>query len=131
MKSFIIDCLGAIAIVVVASLAIPLYTDHQARKETEGWLAQLQPTQEAIARKALQRGQLQGSGEGVALPRFESTRPAILRIDTDGQILLKGELSGQVVLLMPMLQGRQVSWTCVGGPDNAMPEACHRTLPPT
>lgn len=130
MKRFIIDCIGAVIIVAIATLSIPLYNDHQSRLEVEGWLAQLQPTQQAIARQALRRGSVKGSGAGIREPFLESTQPALLRIDDNGQIMLKGALTGQIMILIPSLNGKEVSWTCVGGPDDAMPPPCRHTLPP-
>lgn len=129
MKRFVLDCLGAIIIVALASLALPLYTDHRARHEVEGWLSQLQPTQQAIAARAQSRSSLQGSGREIPPPRFEASRPALLQIEADGRILLKGGHSGQMLLLIPHLDQRQVRWTCVGGPDDAMPERCRVPLP--
>lgn len=131
MKSFILDCLGAVILVALAALAFPTFTNYRARHEVDGWLSQIQPVQAQIAARATQQGKLEGSGANIAPPLFESVRPDILLIEPDGRIILKGGNSGQMLLLIPSLNAGQIRWTCLGGPDDALPEHCRETLSPT
>lgn len=129
MKSFILDCLGAIAIVAIASLTVPFFADYRARAESEGWLAQMQDTQQIIAARALKAGTLTGAGHDLATPRFESKVPDLLRIEDSGMIIIKGGHTGQTLMLIPALSEGRISWTCIGGPDDAVPEHCRVAAP--
>jgi Tfp pilus assembly major pilin PilA len=129
MKSFLIDLAGAIFIVAIAALSLPLYANYQARNEVKGWLSQLETTRHKIAAQALQHGSLQGAGVGITPPYFEGIRPNLIRIEADGNILLRGGSTGQMLVLIPALSTGTVSWTCVGGPDDAVPDECRNILP--
>ena len=129
MKRFILDCLGAVAIVAIASLTVPFFSDYRARAESEGWLAQVRGTQTLIATRALKAGTLSGVGVGIDTPRLESTVPDLLRIEDSGMIIIKGGHAGQALLLIPALSEGRISWTCIGGPDDAVPEHCRIAVP--
>ncbi|GAB2896061.1 hypothetical protein GCM10027046_26790 [Uliginosibacterium flavum] len=129
MKSFILDCLGAIAIVAIASLTVPFFADYRARAESGGWLAQMQDTQQLIAARALKAGTLSGAGIGIDTPQLESSVPDLLRIEDSGMIIIKGGHAGQTLLLIPALSEGRISWTCIGGPDDAVPEHCRIAMP--
>lgn len=128
MKSFILDCLGAIVIVSLATMVVPLYADYRAHAETDAWLDQAQPIQQQITERILRTGSTQGSGSGLAAPD-SSSGPELFRIEDSGTLIMKGGHVGQTLALIPQLEGQTVRWLCVGGPDDAMSARCNSLTP--
>ncbi len=112
-----LKCAGvAVVVLLVAAVIIPQYSDYRGYAETDQWLVQLRPLQEAIEANAIRKKSLSGAGKEIAKPRLAHDNVTIFEVTDSGVILVKGGRDGQVLVLVPSFEAEKVVWRCVGGP---------------
>ncbi|HEY0065445.1 MAG TPA: pilin [Telluria sp.] len=115
MKCFFKGAAGAVLLLVLIALLLPLYSNYGARAETAEWLVQLAPVQRAVEAKS-----------PVIPPAFVGSNVTFFRVNPDGVITLKGGSHGQMVVLSPISKAGKIEWDCIGGPSEDMPIQCRK-----
>lgn len=118
MKPFLLGVFGALLVLVLAVILLPLYSDYSDRVMTERMLITLGPLKESI------ENQLKNKQKIILNPKNYNLSPHIsfIEISEMGVITVRGDGSGQVFILTPSSNG--IKWRCLGGPYKAMPSAC-------
>lgn len=86
--------------------------------ETYGWMSQLEPLQNEIEKKLVNKLPVEELEENV------KPKPDVFKITRDGIIILRGGREGQVLVLMPLFSNNEIKWICIGGSKNATPAKC-------
>jgi hypothetical protein len=110
---------GALIVLIMTAIILPQYSDYAASAETSVWMYQVAPVQDYVAANAERNRTLVDSGVGAKRPEFSSNAPSLFEVTKEGTIFLQGGHGGQLVVLIPTLADRKVSWRCLGGPRKA------------
>lgn len=125
MRSFAAGALGALAVLIVAGIVMPLYSDYRTMAQSYAWLAQVRPTTMLeIADAAKRLGTVRGSGVGIALPALRAPAPEWVEVTEDGTLMIHGGRDGQLMVWTPQLIGTEVVWLCRGGSARDVPREC-------
>lgn len=117
----------AIALVLLwFLLVVPQYADYSSAIQTSEILALLEPTRARVGERVLRAGTVAGSGAGLVIPDWPESRIPIRfrHVTSDGVVIVQGAKKGQVVVLVPSLEGGKVVWVCVGGSARDVPSSC-------
>lgn len=124
---------SAIALVFLWFIVVvPQYHEYASIAQSAEILGLLGLTKDRVEEQIRRTGTLSGSGAGLKIQEWgQSDRlldhrdPVNFRhVSSDGVILIRGVQEGQVMALVPSLQGGVVTWECVGGSADAVPSAC-------
>lgn len=124
MKCFLKGALGVFFLLIFFAIAMPQYSDHQAKAEVSNWLAQIRPLQQEIEMAAREKKSLLGVKKEIKIIEPTHPGPSYFQLTDTGMIIMRGGQEEQVILLIPSLSEDKVSWHCIGGPKSAMPEKC-------
>lgn len=124
MKCFFIGMAGALLLLFTAAVLTPLYSDYRARSETNSWLAQVKPVQAIIEESAMRNRTLHDAAIGIDSGTLSIAGTDLFEITSTGTIILRGGSDGQVIILVPALQGGRLIWRCIGGSTTAVPAEC-------
>lgn len=122
--SFLYGALGAFLVLGVAAIIIPQYSDYFTTTETDRWLTDVAEVQSKIERRAVEINSLERAGADIPLPKIVNGPVQYLEISQDGRIYIKGGSEGQLVVLIPALEGESVVWRCIGGSTRSVAIKC-------
>ncbi len=121
MPCFFRGALGALAVLFIAAIVVPNYSDYRARAETSLWLSQMEPVRLRIEDNAKRLKTMGGAGKQLDLPAALLPKVALLEIRDSGEIILQGGRDGQLVILTPSYAAGKVTWRCLGGTTRDVP----------
>jgi type IV pilus assembly protein PilA len=120
---------------ILASIAIPAYSDYAIRTKVSEGLALASPVKPAIAEFVLAKGYLPGSNTSVGLPPAASISGSFvsqIEIVANGVISItyanEPKIAGKIVTLTPSTASTgSIQWTCAVGPgmpSRYVPNVC-------
>ncbi len=124
MRSFIYGSLGALLILIAASIIVPQYCEYRAQSEVSVWLQLIKTTKAEIESNIVSINSVENSGIGVSLPQSLKLNFDYSHVNRDGIIFLKGGIEGQLITLTPFLDKGKVRWLCLGGSEPDMVSEC-------
>jgi Tfp pilus assembly major pilin PilA len=124
MRCFLFGLMGAVLVLLSAAIIVPQYSDYSSLAQTSAWLVDIEPLQSKIEENAARKGRIDIPNSSETLPEFQAGKPRFFKVSRNGVILMKGGKQGQFVMLTPEIVDGKVVWTCIGGPDDAVPVVC-------
>lgn len=120
MPCFFKGALGALAVLLLAAIIVPQYSDYRSAAETSLWMAKMEPVKMMIEENAIRLKTLNGAGKHIDKAPYAPANATFFEIRDSGEILLRGGRDGQFVMLTPMLSDGTVTWRCLGGSKQAV-----------
>jgi hypothetical protein len=125
MRAFLFGFLGALVALVATTLVVAQYSDYRARAETAQWLSAVRTDViPALSDKIARQGGVEGSGVGIAAPKWTGVPPTLFEITDDGIVLMRGGRDGQLLVMIPEWRDGAVTFRCLGGSAKATPGGC-------
>lgn len=128
MKNFLSFLAGSIGMVLLISgyfFVTTQYDNYILRSQTSAWFDEIDPLLEAVEREVAQKNFRNVNVKNDEDIFLGKTRHVDELVVTDaGLVVIRGGNIGQVVVLIPSLEGEKVSWRCKGGPEYAIPRIC-------
>lgn len=125
LLSFLAGSIGMILLIVGYFFVTTQYNNYILRSQTSSWFNEIDPLLEAVEREIRQKNSRNVNvkdDEDIFLKKAEHVDT--LAVTDAGLVIIRGGNIGQVVVLIPALEGEKVSWRCKGGPDYAIPNIC-------
>lgn len=92
---------------------------HFSYVEVSRWLSETESIQLKIEEIALKQSTLTGVGQQIPKALLRVPSANTVEVLANGEILIQGKETGQVLVLLPTLNGGKVSWRWIGGPPPA------------
>lgn len=121
MKSFFYGLSGFFVGLVLYLSVLPLYSDYRAKAETEGLVFKMEASQRLLEVIFQKTGKFDSAVPSKTTANANDPKPLIF---DNGTIIVKGNVEGQLLLLIPAIEGGAVRWRCYVGPENATPKNC-------
>ena len=121
----VIAGLALIAFLAV-SVVIPQMVGAEAKDAAQVLVDGAAAAEQQVAANAGKTGKLAGSGKDVKLASKTDPKHGELKwiVSENGQVRAYNAQNAIEITFTPSLQGKTVSWTCRGYPNNAMPASC-------
>jgi hypothetical protein len=124
--NFLSGIVCAILFLIAYHVITSQYESYVLQSQTSQWLSNVKLLQAAIENKLIARNDsAEADINGTKQIFLQSAELIDTLVVTDaGLVIMRGGNIGQVVVLIPSLEGERVSWRCKGGPDYAIPKIC-------
>lgn len=122
-SAFIFGIAGALLVLGLAALIMPMYSDYRSRAAASSTLAAMSIVQKQIAENSLKRQTMDNAGMDIAIPKATKEIQWV-KISGDGTLVAITPKFGQVFVLMPSYIDGKIEWQCVAGSRKDVPPNC-------
>lgn len=121
MKSFVYGVSGFFVVLITYLAVLSLYSDYRAKAETEGLVFKMESLQRSLEDIHQKTEKFDSSLVPGIINKGDGPSPIILE---NGTIIVRGSVEGQLLVLVPKVEGDKVRWRCYVGPEKARPSNC-------
>lgn len=118
MRCFLLGFVGFFLAALMTTIAMSLYADYAARASLLETLLRIDPLRDRVAEALIREP------HSVVQPAEAIAGVSYLKVTADGTIVFRSLKHGQIMVLEPKVQGRGVSWRCIGAPAKDVPPDC-------
>lgn len=115
---FIFGLIGSLLLIVVI---IPNYSDYRAMSQASNWLTEFEQSETT---KQIENQLLANQSVKVSTDKLKFKFVKFAKVNALGEVVLKGENYGQILILIPIKENNNIRWQCVGGSDKDIPSKC-------
>lgn len=109
---------GVVVTLVTLAIIVPQYSDYTDKARASEWIMTFKHSD----LKAQIESQLKNNSS--IKPLSFSYEDYVLHVKPTGLVIIQGNDVGQVMLLEPTMNDKQVSWKCIGGSYKHVPSSC-------